>query len=123
MIPAYLCPSDIVDPLPFAVPDAFGNTVAMAGPTSYAACCGNDDSDTTDETGNGIFYRNSPTGTPEIRDGMSFTILVGEKAWSNANGMWAGAMSGAVLAGALDFAPTCRGSRIRPPLLSSPTPI
>jgi prepilin-type N-terminal cleavage/methylation domain-containing protein len=97
IVPTYLCPSDIVNPAPFAVPDAFGNTVAMAAPTSYVACCGNDDSDTTDETGNGIFYRNSSTGTADIRDGLSTTILVGEKAWSNANGIWPGAMSNAVL--------------------------
>jgi prepilin-type N-terminal cleavage/methylation domain-containing protein/prepilin-type processing-associated H-X9-DG protein len=97
IVPAFLCPSDIVESVPFPVPDAFGNTVAMAAPTSYAACCGNDESDTTDLTGNGIFYRNSTTTAADIRDGLSTTIMVGEKAWSNANGMWAGAMSNAVL--------------------------
>jgi len=97
VIPEYLCPSDIVESGPFAVPDAFGNTVAMAAPSSYAACVGSDDSSTTDPTANGIFYRNSPTSMADVRDGLSSTIMVGEKAWSNANGIWAGAMSGAVL--------------------------
>jgi prepilin-type N-terminal cleavage/methylation domain-containing protein len=97
IVPTFLCPSDIVEPAPFTVPDAFGNPVALAAPTSFAACCGNDDSDTTDETGNGIFYRNSSTSPADITDGLSTTIMVGEKAWSNANGIWPGAMSGAVL--------------------------
>jgi prepilin-type N-terminal cleavage/methylation domain-containing protein/prepilin-type processing-associated H-X9-DG protein len=96
-VPTFLCPSDIVENVPFPVPDAFGNTVALAAPTSYMACCGNDDSDTTDETGNGIFYRNSSTSPADITDGLSTTIMGGEKAWSNANGIWSGAMSGAVL--------------------------
>jgi len=97
IVPTFLCPSDIVEPLPFMVPDAFGNPVALSAPTSFAACCGNDDSDTTDETGNGIFYRNSSTAPADITDGLSTTIMVGEKAWSNANGIWPGAMSNAVL--------------------------
>ena len=32
----------------------------------------------------------------EIADGTSKTILVGEHAWSNANGIWAGAINGGV---------------------------
>jgi prepilin-type processing-associated H-X9-DG protein len=32
----------------------------------------------------------------DITDGTSQTILVGERAWANANGVWAGAVSGGV---------------------------
>ena len=66
-------------------------------PSSYAACVGGDESDVFAATGLGVFYRNSQTRFLEITDGLSETILVGEKAWSNAQGVWAGTPSGAVL--------------------------
>jgi prepilin-type N-terminal cleavage/methylation domain-containing protein/prepilin-type processing-associated H-X9-DG protein len=94
---SYVCPSDPAPSGPFSVPNGTGTTVAKAAASSYAACNGNDQSDTTDATGNGVFYRNSPTRMSNIIDGTSNTILVGEKAWSNANGIWSGAISGAVL--------------------------
>jgi prepilin-type N-terminal cleavage/methylation domain-containing protein/prepilin-type processing-associated H-X9-DG protein len=97
MVTIYLCPSDLTPPGAFPVPDAFGNTVCLAAPTSYAACVGGDESDTTAPTGLGVFYRNSKTRMTDITDGTSNTILIGERAWSNANGVWAGAIPGGVI--------------------------
>jgi prepilin-type N-terminal cleavage/methylation domain-containing protein/prepilin-type processing-associated H-X9-DG protein len=97
MLQVYLCPADLSPQGPFPVPDAFGNALCLAGPTSYAACCGNDLSETTDPSGNGVFYRNSQIRIANIRDGTSQTILVGERAWGNANGAWAGAIPGGVI--------------------------
>jgi prepilin-type processing-associated H-X9-DG protein len=96
LVKVFLCPSDPTPPTAFAVPDAFGNTVAQAAPCSYAACVGGDESDTAGPDGMGIFYRNSSTRFTDITDGTANTLLVGERAWSNANGIWAGAISGAV---------------------------
>lgn len=96
-IKLYLCPSDPAPPGPLAVPDAFGKTIALAAPSSYAACCGGDESDTTDPAGLGVFYRNSRTRVADIIDGTSNTFLVGERAWSNANGIWAGAITNGVI--------------------------
>jgi prepilin-type N-terminal cleavage/methylation domain-containing protein/prepilin-type processing-associated H-X9-DG protein len=92
-----LCPADVVPPGAFAVPDAFGNALAQAAPTSYAACCGGDESDTFGPDGLGIFYRNSTTHFTDITDGTANTILIGERSWANANGIWAGAISGGVI--------------------------
>jgi prepilin-type N-terminal cleavage/methylation domain-containing protein/prepilin-type processing-associated H-X9-DG protein len=97
MVKVYLCPSDLTPPGPFPVTDGLGNTICLAAPTSYAACCGSDASDTTDPTGLGVFYRNSRVRMTDIADGTSSTILIGEKAWSNANGVWAGAIPGGVI--------------------------
>jgi prepilin-type N-terminal cleavage/methylation domain-containing protein len=97
MLKLYLCPSDIYPTTPFVVPNAFGAPVARAAPCSYAACCGNDASDTADPTGNGVFYRNSQTRLTDITDGTSQTILIGERACANSVGVWAGAISGGIV--------------------------
>jgi prepilin-type N-terminal cleavage/methylation domain-containing protein/prepilin-type processing-associated H-X9-DG protein len=96
VVKAYLCPSDVTPAAAFAVPDAFGVPVAQAAPCSYAACVGGDESGTTDPAGLGVFYRNSRTRFTDITDGTSNTILVGERAWANANGVWAGAVPNGV---------------------------
>ncbi len=96
VIKVYLCPSDIYPSGPFTLPDAFGNTLLMAAPCSYAACAGGDESETDAPVGMGVFYRNSRTRFTDITDGTSSTILAGDRAWSNANGTWAGVVPGAV---------------------------
>lgn len=97
VISVYLCPSDIAPSGGFGVPDGFGETVCLAAPCSYAACVGGDETATTDATGKGVFYRNSQTRLLDITDGASLTILIGERAWCNANGVWAGAIPGGVI--------------------------
>jgi prepilin-type N-terminal cleavage/methylation domain-containing protein/prepilin-type processing-associated H-X9-DG protein len=97
LVQVYLCPADLGPTAPFAVPNAFGDPIALAAPCSYAACCGGDETDTAEDTGQGIFYRNSHTRLSDIRDGASQTILVGDRATSNALGIWAGAINDAVV--------------------------
>jgi prepilin-type N-terminal cleavage/methylation domain-containing protein/prepilin-type processing-associated H-X9-DG protein len=91
MVPVFICPSDIVTG-PFAVTDNNWNTVCIAAPTSYAGCCGGNVS-TTAATGNGILYRNSGVRMTDITDGTSQTILVEERAFANAMGVWSGAIN------------------------------
>jgi prepilin-type N-terminal cleavage/methylation domain-containing protein/prepilin-type processing-associated H-X9-DG protein len=97
LVRTFLCPSDIIPHESFSLLDGFGNTICEAAPTSYAASCGDDDSATTDVSGSGIFYRSSKTCIGDVTDGTSNTIAIGEKAWSNANGIWAGAVPNAVI--------------------------
>ncbi len=107
----YVCPSDSAPPTAFPVYSLAGNTSypltysegspgsVMAGPSSYAACVGRDeDSDADGVQGSGVFYCNSKTRFTDISDGMSCTILVGERAWGNANGVWVGAIPGCAMA-------------------------
>jgi prepilin-type N-terminal cleavage/methylation domain-containing protein/prepilin-type processing-associated H-X9-DG protein len=106
MLPVYLCPSDLTPTTAFVVPDAFGASVVKAAPSSYAGCVGGDESGTDDPTGLGVLYRNSRVRLLDVRDGTSQTILVGERSWGNANGVWAGAASWSVLPrGALNPCP------------------
>jgi prepilin-type N-terminal cleavage/methylation domain-containing protein/prepilin-type processing-associated H-X9-DG protein len=92
----YICPSDLTPPTAFAVPDGFGNPICLAAPSSYAACVGGDESDAAGPNGLGILYRNSRTHMTDVTDGTSNTILIGERAWANANGIWAGAINNGV---------------------------
>ena len=98
---AYLCPSDPTSG-PFPVTDASGTVLATAAPSSYAACVGDDATDTTtglnnDGLGRGVMFRNSGIRLADITDGASQTILVGERAWSNAEGVWAGVVTNGVI--------------------------
>jgi prepilin-type N-terminal cleavage/methylation domain-containing protein/prepilin-type processing-associated H-X9-DG protein len=108
---AYLCPSDTTNG-PFPVTDAAGKVLATAAPSGYAACVGNDAADATtglsnDGLGNGVMFRNSRTRIGDILDGTTYTILVGERAWSNVNGLWAGVVTnGVTRRGALNRCPT-----------------
>lgn len=97
VLKVYLCPSDPAPTNAFAVPDAFGSPQALAAPCSYAACCGGDiESETDAPSGMGVFYRNSRTRLTDITDGTSQTVLVGDRAWSNAEGTWVGVLGGGI---------------------------
>jgi prepilin-type N-terminal cleavage/methylation domain-containing protein/prepilin-type processing-associated H-X9-DG protein len=96
MVPVFLCPSDQPPPAAFPVPDGFGKPLAVAAPSSYAACVGGDETDVDAPVGLGVFYRNSATRITDIRDGTSSTILVGDRSWSNAQGVWAGVVTNGV---------------------------
>jgi prepilin-type N-terminal cleavage/methylation domain-containing protein/prepilin-type processing-associated H-X9-DG protein len=109
-IPLYLCPADNPPTGSFAVIRLPANPsyplvykqglpgTLQAGPSSYAACVGRDeDSDADGVFGSGVFYCNSKTRLTAIQDGTSNTLLIGERAWANANGVWVGAIPGSAM--------------------------
>jgi prepilin-type N-terminal cleavage/methylation domain-containing protein/prepilin-type processing-associated H-X9-DG protein len=96
-VPIYLCPADMVTVSPFPVTDASGGVLCNAAPSSYAATVGPDASDVMDPTGEGVFYRNSNIRLTDIRDGTSETVMAGDRAWSQVNGIWAGAPDGGIV--------------------------
>ena len=99
-IAAYVCPSDLTTGA-FVVSDPSDRPVATMMPSSYAACVGDDLADAAlglnrDGIGNGAMFRNSATRIADIVDGTSNTIMAGERAWGNVNGVWAGVATNAV---------------------------
>jgi prepilin-type N-terminal cleavage/methylation domain-containing protein/prepilin-type processing-associated H-X9-DG protein len=96
VLKVYLCPSDSPPASAFPLADALLTPVCSAGPSSYAATVGDDSCEADGPAGNGVFYRNSRTRLTDVTDGTSNTTMIGDRAWADTRGIWAGAPSGAM---------------------------
>ena len=95
-IPVFQCPSD---PNQQAVPvyDSSSTLIATVAHSNYLGCAGSEA--TFDAAGGtspsrGAFYRNSRTKMTEVTDGLSNTIVAGERAGNHAPATWTGAVAG-----------------------------
>lgn len=88
-LPIFRCPSD-VGPLKFTVS---GSSVDV-GFSNYVGMFGTPEITDDPSAGNGIFFRNSHVRTQDIIDGLSHTIMVGERSSNLALSTWVGAVPG-----------------------------
>jgi prepilin-type N-terminal cleavage/methylation domain-containing protein/prepilin-type processing-associated H-X9-DG protein len=97
----YRCPSDAGIPDVISITDATGALLCQAAPSSYAATFGRGDLFVdVPGPGEGVFYANSRIRFADITDGTSNTTIIGDRAWSQTQGIWAGAVNnGVVVAG------------------------
>jgi prepilin-type processing-associated H-X9-DG protein len=96
VVKVYLCPADSTPLTAFTLTGPTGSAVTAAAPSSYAASVGQDAYEVDDPTGDGIFFVNSRTRFTDITDGLSQTVMVGDRAWTLTKGIWAGAPNGAI---------------------------
>lgn len=93
VLPVFVCPSDSNTGV-YTVLSQYNEPMGEAATNSYAACYGYGGRIGEYPTsGNGLFYRNSQTRHADIRDGLSTTLAVGERAALFVQGPWAGAMT------------------------------
>jgi prepilin-type N-terminal cleavage/methylation domain-containing protein len=106
-VPFLRCPSDVrQDPIAlseFVSPGALGTSLARS---NYVACYGNTPFLGEDPvvpaqhltidgiSGRGMFYRNSRTRMADVRDGLSNTLMVGERSAKNSISTWVGVVPG-----------------------------
>jgi prepilin-type N-terminal cleavage/methylation domain-containing protein len=126
VLPIFVCPSDAYSQV-FSVYDStFSNPIATVAPSSYVGCNGWEEcfnnaggnaqgggsdglSGPLGRAGDGVFYRNSKIRIADVLDGLSNTIVVGERSGNHSPSTWTGAVPGgrcpAWMAGQAPYSP------------------
>jgi prepilin-type processing-associated H-X9-DG protein len=99
VIPLILCPSDPSEER-FMLHSSLDAQMFEVARTNYAGVFGTAAIENDPSAGDGVFYRNSTTRFADIRDGLSNTLMVGERASRQAaswegSATWVGAVPGA----------------------------
>jgi len=97
VIATFLCPSDAGTRASFAVgprdnAGALKSTTCKVGPSNYV---GNFGVGEPGIDGDGVFFRGSEVRQRDITDGLSHTMMVGERSFRDAASTWVGAVTGA----------------------------
>jgi prepilin-type N-terminal cleavage/methylation domain-containing protein/prepilin-type processing-associated H-X9-DG protein len=95
-VPAYICPSDDLPPTWTATRfDSAGNAVRQIADVASATYVGVYGPTEPGVDGDGVFFRNSKIGFPDITDGTAQTLMVGERTVRLGPATWCGAVTAA----------------------------
>lgn len=90
VLPIFRCPSDR-DPDTFMLgAEGGGPAIAELGKANYVGMFGTKEIEDDPNDGDGVFYRNSRVRFKEITDGLSKTIMVGERYSLHGGSTWSG---------------------------------
>jgi prepilin-type N-terminal cleavage/methylation domain-containing protein/prepilin-type processing-associated H-X9-DG protein len=95
----FLCPSTpgnsrpvVLTPAPLSVVPT--TTIGDLSPGQYVGSAGQLEPADSAASNNGLFYRNSRVGQRDVTDGLSQTLMVGERSRNVADATWVGAIPG-----------------------------
>ncbi|MBN1395571.1 MAG: DUF1559 domain-containing protein [Pirellulales bacterium] len=83
-----------VGPVDFPVVLATGNYIGVFGTVDFHNVCDTDAADFNGCRGDGVFYLNEQVRFGDIRDGLSQTLIVGERSSKLAPSTWVGVVTG-----------------------------
>jgi prepilin-type N-terminal cleavage/methylation domain-containing protein/prepilin-type processing-associated H-X9-DG protein len=125
-LPIYQCPADPLQEAFDVYDSSFTTPIAIVAHSNYVGCngweecfnnAGGDAQGGGNDglngglgwSGNGFFWRNSHTTIGDVTDGMSNTIMVGERSSNHSPSTWTGAVTGgrcpAWMAGQIPYSP------------------
>lgn len=93
-IPIYLCPSDARAENPFML-TGLHTPLFEVGRSNYVGVFGTGEIETNPSQGDGTFYHNSRVRFADILDGLSNTLVVGERSSKLGSSTWVGVVHGA----------------------------
>ena len=78
-LPVWRCPSDSVELPLFPVQSSGGTTITQVAFANYVGVAGTDEVSVYPDTGTGVLFRNKSIAIKQITDGLSHTLMVGER--------------------------------------------
>ena len=97
-LPVWRCPSDSVELPLFPVQSSGGTTITQVAFANYVGVAGTDEVSVYPDTGTGVLFRNKSIAIKQITDGLSHTLMVGERdSHKSPQTTWVGALTNSVI--------------------------